>query len=76
MPSKIKEIEKEALKLSIRERARLAEYLISSLDEEEDPEAERLWIEEAKRRYKEYKEGKVKTKPAKLVFKKVHSKLK
>jgi len=75
MRSKIKGIEEEALKLPSHERAQLAEQLISSLDEEEDPEAERLWIEEAERRYKEYREGKVKAKPADLVFKEARSKL-
>ena len=75
MLSKIKEIEEEALRLPSRERAQLAEHLISSLDEEEDPEAEKLWIEEAERRYREYKEGKVKAKPSELVFKEARSKL-
>jgi putative addiction module component (TIGR02574 family) len=75
MRSKVKGIEEEALKLPSPERARLAEQLISSLDEEEDPEAERLWVEEAERRYKEYREGKVKAKPADLVFKEARSKL-
>ncbi|MBI4699082.1 MAG: addiction module protein [Nitrospirae bacterium] len=76
MASKLKEIEENALKLSPHDRAQLAEYLIHSLDEEEDPEAERLWIEEAERRYQEYKEGKVKGKPATLVFKEARSKFK
>lgn len=75
MPSKIKDIEKEALRLPLRKRAQLAEHLISSLDEEEDPEAERLWIEEAERRYQEYKQGKVKVKPSAIVFKEARSKL-
>ncbi len=75
MPSKTKEIEEEALRLPSHERARIAEHLISSLDESEDPEAERLWIEEAERRYQEYKHGKVKAKPAEMVFKEARSKL-
>jgi putative addiction module component (TIGR02574 family) len=75
MRSKVKGIEEEALKLPSHERARLAEQLISSLDEEADPEAERLWVEEAERRYKDYREGKVKAKPADLVFKEARSKL-
>lgn len=69
MSLKIKKIEDEALRLPSRERAQLAEYLIRSLDEEEDMETEKQWIEEAERRYREYKEGKVKTKSAELVFK-------
>ena len=40
----VKEIEGEALQLSPHERAQLAEYLIHSLDVEEDPNAEKLLI--------------------------------
>ncbi|MBI5025570.1 MAG: addiction module protein [Nitrospirae bacterium] len=76
MPLKVKEIKEEASRLSSHERAQLAEHLIHSLDEEEDPEAERLWIEEAERRYREYREGKIKGRPAELVFKEARTKLK
>lgn len=75
MLSKIEEIEEKALRLTSRERALLVERLISSLDDEEDPEAERLWIEEAERRYKAYKQGKIKGRSAGLVFKEAHSKI-
>lgn len=71
----IQEIEEKALKLSSHERALLAEHLISSLESKEDAEAERLWIEEAERRYREYKEGEVKARPAEQVFKEAFSKL-
>ena len=76
MASKLKEIEENALRLSPHDRAKLAEHLIHSLDEVEDPEAERLWVEEAERRYKEYKEGEIKGIPADLVFSEARSKLK
>ena len=75
MRSKLKKLEEEAIQLPSYERAQLAEHLINSLDDEEEPEAERLWIEEAERRYHEYKQGKVKAKPVKKVFKDVRSKL-
>jgi len=75
MPPKTKEIEEEALRLPPHERAQLAERLINSLNEEENQETERLWLEEAERRYQEYKEGKVKTKSAEMVFKEARSKL-
>jgi putative addiction module component (TIGR02574 family) len=75
MPSRIEEIKEEILKLPSNERAQLAEHLIRSLDKEEDPEAERLWIEEAERRYQEYKQGKVKAKPVDAVFKEARLKL-
>ena len=55
MPMKIKEIEKEALRLSPHERALLVEHLIGSLEPDDDPDAARAWIEEAERRYQEYK---------------------
>ena len=76
MSLKVKEIEKEALRLNPHERALLAEHLIGSLDVEEDPEAERLWIEEAERRYKEYKTGGVKAKPAEAVLREARAKYK
>ena len=75
MPMKVKEIIEEVLRLSSHDRAQLAENLIKSLDEQEDPEAEKLWVEEAERRYKEYKEGKLKAKSSDLVFKKARSKI-
>lgn len=76
MASKLKKIKENALQLLPHDRAQLAEHLIHSLDEAEDPEAERLWIEEAERRYREYKEGKIKGIPAEQVFKEARSKLK
>jgi putative addiction module component (TIGR02574 family) len=75
MSPDLQEIEEKALNLSSTERAILAEHLISSLEDEEDVEAERLWINEAERRYREYKEGKVKARPAAQVFKEAFSKL-
>ena len=70
-----REVESQALKLSRRERARLAHRLISSLDQEADPDAERLWLAEAERRLAELKSGKVAAIPAERVIKKVRSAL-
>jgi putative addiction module component (TIGR02574 family) len=54
------ELKREALKLSFDEREELALTLHKSLDEEEeDPEIESAIMEEVKRRYREYEEGKV-----------------
>ncbi len=44
------ELEAEALKLAPRERARLAERLLRSLENLSDEENARLWAEEAERR--------------------------
>jgi putative addiction module component (TIGR02574 family) len=70
-----RELESQALKLSRRERARLAQRLISSLDQEVDADAERLWLVEAERRLAELKSGKVAAIPAAKVMRKVRSAL-
>lgn len=62
----IERIEAEALKLSRRERARLAEALISSLDE--DSEIEEAWRQEIVRRLEELRDGSVSTIPSDEVF--------
>lgn len=43
--------------------------------EKVDPEIEKAWIEEAKRRWKEFEEGKVEGTPAEEVFTRVKQKL-
>ncbi len=53
------ECEVSALKLPAAERAALAERLIESLDMLDDAESERLWVEEAERRYQEYRRGRL-----------------
>jgi len=55
----LSEIEEQALKLPSSERAVLAHRLIASLDETDEAEIERLWVEEAERRYQEYKKGRI-----------------
>lgn len=44
------DLEAEALKLPVAERARLAETLLESLEELSEEEHQRLWTEEAARR--------------------------
>lgn len=44
------DLEAEALKLPVAERARLAETLLHSLDELSEEEHRRLWTDEAARR--------------------------
>lgn len=54
---KLEELENEVMKLSIEERAALAEKLLLSLDAPSDVENLRLWVAEAERRLKELREG-------------------
>ena len=59
MSPELKECESQALKLAPRDRAVLAEHLIASLDALDDAQNEQLWLEEADRRYQEYKKGNI-----------------
>ncbi len=66
----LKKIEKEVFSLSSQDRARLAMDLIKSLDNCDDANVEALWLQEAERRYQEYREGKLQTRSADDVFRK------
>ena len=70
-----RDLESKALKLSRSERARLAQRLISSLDQELDPDAEKLWLREAERRLGELKSGEVAGIPAEKIIRKASSML-
>ncbi len=64
----LKELETEAMKLSIEERSALAERLILSVDAPSDVENLGLWVKEAERRVKELREGAVEEVSAEEVF--------
>jgi putative addiction module component (TIGR02574 family) len=66
MAMKREQIEAEARRLPRRERALLAEALISSLDDE--AEVEQAWAEEIARRVEDLNSGRVKSIPAEEVF--------
>jgi len=68
-----RKLEFQALKLPRKNRARLAQRLISSLDRETDVDAEKLWREGAERRLAEIKSGKVTGIPAQRVIRKARS---
>lgn len=75
MSKPVRELESQALRLPRRERARLAQRLISSLDQEVDADVEKLWLQEAERRLGELKSGKVAGIPAQKVMRKARSAL-
>ena len=75
MASTARQLESKALRLPAGARARLAERLISSLDDQVDPDAEKLWAEEAERRLDELRSGAIKSRPAESVFRKARSAL-
>lgn len=62
----VEELESAVLALPVAERARLAERLLASLDEE--PEVEAAWVEEVRQRLAEYRTGEVETMTAEQVM--------
>jgi putative addiction module component (TIGR02574 family) len=75
MSRPVRELESQALKLPRRERARLAQRLISSLDPKADRDVEKLWLQEAERRLGELKSGRIAGIPADKVLRKARSTL-
>jgi putative addiction module component (TIGR02574 family) len=75
MASSSSQLEAKVLKLPREERARLAERLISSLDEEVDADAEAAWIREGERRLDELNSGKAKGRAAAGVFRRARAAL-
>ncbi|MBI5601797.1 MAG: addiction module protein [Deltaproteobacteria bacterium] len=73
MSKKSDEILSTAMELTLEERAQLAGKLLLSLDEPLDIEVEQLWVEEAERRLKEFRDGKIKGIPADEVFRRAIS---
>jgi putative addiction module component (TIGR02574 family) len=71
----LKKVEDDALKLSARSRALLAERLIMSLEEAVEAGAEQEWLVETKRRTADLKNGKTTGIPAGKVFKKARAAL-
>ena len=73
MAMKLDTVEAKALTLGLRDRARLAEKLLLSLDAPSDEENLRLWVAEAERRRHELRTGKAKEIPAREVFKRARA---
>lgn len=69
----IESLEKEMLRLPPEERARLAELLLSSLDELSGSDLERAWFAEAQQRAEQIDSGSVQLIPSEEVEKKARS---
>ncbi len=70
-----KKIIGEALKLPEAERAEVAQEILASLEAPE-PDIERAWAEEIRRRSRDYDEGKVKAVDARLGLRRIRARLK
>jgi putative addiction module component (TIGR02574 family) len=75
MAGSSRELEAQALRLPPRDRARLAERLIASLDDAVDADADEAWIREGERRLDELKSGKTKGRAAAGVFRRARAAL-
>lgn len=68
MSRNLEEIASEALEMSVDARAALAKRLLDSLDDLAPQEYERMWVEEAARRYQQLKNGTAKSIASDEVF--------
>lgn len=71
MSETVERLKAEVEALTNRERAELAQFLICSLDQEQDENAEAAWDVELTRRVADIKSGKAVGKPAEEVFAKI-----
>jgi putative addiction module component (TIGR02574 family) len=60
MEIRLDDIAADAMKLPLRDRVRLAQRLVSSLDDQIETDVEALWVAEAERRLNELRTGAVK----------------
>jgi putative addiction module component (TIGR02574 family) len=75
MTANLKEVEKQALRLSPRDREILAEIILRSLEGESITEIDEAWVAEAEKRYQSYKNGKVEGIPGKQLFSDIRQEL-
>jgi putative addiction module component (TIGR02574 family) len=68
MATELEQCEQYAMKLPLQERALLIKRLIEGLDELDEQNLERLWVQEAARRVKEFEAGSIKARSAEDVF--------
>jgi len=75
MSSALETCRKQVKNLSVSERAMLLKALIEELDELDEQNLEKLWIEEALKRFQDFKAGKIKARPGIDVFTNARAKL-
>ena len=76
MSTRFDDIEKQARSLPFKEKAALARLLIEDLDTSVDHDVERLWVEEARRRYDAYLKGELEALPGDEVMNRARQRLK
>ncbi len=75
MSPQLLKIEEQAMLLPAEDREALVERLLRSLRREGLPEVDPAWIDEAERRYREYRDGYVEGIPAEQAFEEIRQEL-
>ena len=76
MSAHFDDIEKQARSLPLKEKAALARVLIEELDASIDADAEKLWLDEAHRRYDAYLKGELEALPGDDVMARARNRIK
>ena len=71
MSGSLDNVLKDALRMPMADRARLAEQLIRSLDEEVDPDVDAAWQDEVSRRWEDIQAGRTELIPWEVVKERV-----
>ena len=75
MVTDLEKLKTELMALPSESPAMLAQTLLESLDDQVDPNAEALWLQEIRRRDSEIRNGTAKTKPAEQVLQEARDRL-
>lgn len=68
MPTELEKCEQQAKNLPLQDRAVLIKRLIEGLDDLDEQDLERLWLQEATRRFQEFKAGNIQARPSDEIF--------
>lgn len=74
MSSKLQKSKQALSEVTDEECAFLAEHLVANLNDDNDVNADALWIVEAEARYQRYREGRLTARPAVSVFDEAYKK--
>ena len=75
MLTELMKFEQQAKKMPLEDRALLIKHLIEGLDELDEENLQHLWMQEASRRFQEYKDGRMKARSSSDVFRDVRNKI-
>ncbi|MDZ7770194.1 MAG: addiction module protein [Woeseiaceae bacterium] len=75
MSEDLARLEREAERLSMRDRARLVRRLICSLEQKDEGDIEQAWLDEAEKRLSGHRSGRTTARPGEDVFDEILSEL-